>query len=81
MRVRVTELCDQIIGGLETSSAWRTASIGAVREIDEDAQPIAFLHDLLAELGEPVVLRRLGLEVTERVLDVVHQLDVRTPSS
>ena len=31
-------------------------------------------HDLAAEVGQPVVLRRLGLEIAERVLDVVHEL-------
>ncbi len=30
--------------------------------------------DLQAELGEPLVLRRLGLEVAQRVVDVVDQL-------
>jgi hypothetical protein len=28
-----------------------------VREIDENARPVAFLHDLLALIGQPAVLR------------------------
>ena len=48
----------------------------AVREVDQDAEPVAFLHDLLAEVGQAVVLGLLGLEVAERVLDVVHELQV-----
>ena len=73
---RVTELCDHTIGTLETASACVTASRGAVREVDQDAEPVALLHDRLAELGQAVVLGLLGLEIADRVADVVHELDV-----
>ena len=74
VRVRVTEECDQITGCVETSSAWRTAvSVQWARSTRMPSR-LHSCDDLAAELGQPVVLRRLGLEVAQRVLDVVHEL-------
>ena len=47
-----------------------------MREVDEDAEPVALGDRPLAELGQTVVLRSFGLEVAKGVADEMHELDV-----
>src|SRR6266849_9305148 len=49
---------------------------GAVSEIDQDAEPIALKNDPSSEISQAVVLGRFRLEVSDRVLGVMHQLNV-----
>lgn len=46
-----------------------------MRDIDDHAEAIHFLNDFAAELGQAVVHRRDGLNITEAVHVVMHQRD------
>jgi hypothetical protein len=48
-----------------------------VRDVDEDAEPVARSHDRLAERREPVVHRALSRDVTQVGDAVVHELKMR----
>ena len=64
-----------VVHQLSRRYAMRCAQV-AVREIDEDAKTIAFLDHLQTVLGQPIVLRRLGLEIADRIADEVDELDM-----
>ena len=47
-----------------------------MREIDQDAEAVAFPDDLLSKLGQALVLGRIGLDIAERVARVVDELEM-----
>ena len=51
-------------------------SLRAVRQIDKNAEAIAFPDDLLAQFGQARVFGRLRLDIADRVSRVVNQLEM-----
>ena len=50
--------------------------LGRVRDVADEAQPVAGTDHLGAEGGEPLVRDRAGLEIADVVWRVVHELQV-----
>ncbi len=50
-----------------------------MREVDQDAEPVAFLYDIHAKRRHALVLGPFGLEIAKRIADVVHQLQMAQP--
>ena len=55
------EECDAITGALVVAMASKNSLVGNVRNIHHHSHPVHFEHDLFAEIGEPVVMRDLGI--------------------
>ena len=49
---------------------------GGVRQVNQDAFVVQLFDQLLAEIGKSVVNRSFGLEIANRVLNIVHKLDM-----